>query len=97
MEQLGEEKFPKLVAYLNGPANRRVRTNNHVERTNRMFQLLEKVRYKWRRQRSLVRFAVLRLNEIWSKPAKANETSAPRAVKQRGSRPDAERRSCRAA
>src|SRR5512135_2509815 len=45
LEQLGEEKFPKLMAYLNNPVSRRVRTNNHVERTNRMFRFLEKVRY----------------------------------------------------
>src|SRR4051794_27497798 len=42
MEQLGEGKFPKLMAYLRGPASRRVRTNNHVERANRVFRLLEK-------------------------------------------------------
>lgn len=34
MEQLNEEKFPKIMAYLNSPAGERVRTNNHVERTN---------------------------------------------------------------
>src|SRR6185437_8352169 len=49
MEQIDGEKFPKLMAFLKNPANRRVRTNNHVERTNRMFRFLEKVRYKWRR------------------------------------------------
>jgi hypothetical protein len=65
MEQLNEEKFPKLMAYLNNPACRRVRTNNHVERTNRMFRFLEKVRYKWRRRRSLVRFVVMTLDEVW--------------------------------
>ena len=62
MEQLDEEKFPKLMAYLNNPVSRRVRTNNHVERTNRMFRFLEKVRYKWRRRRTLVRFVVLVLD-----------------------------------
>src|SRR5438874_12045872 len=35
LEQLNEEKFPKLMAYLNNPVCRRVRTNNHVERSNR--------------------------------------------------------------
>ena len=65
MEQLDAEKFPKLMAYLNGPAHRRVRTNNHVERTNRMFRFLEKVRYKWRRRRTLVRFVVLTLDRVW--------------------------------
>lgn len=68
MEQLNEEKFPKLMAYLKNPVSRRVRTNNHVERTNRMFRLLEKVRYKWRRRRTLVRFVVLTLDNIWKEP-----------------------------
>jgi transposase-like protein len=75
MEQLDEEKFPKLMAYLNGPASRRVRTNNHVERTNRLFRFLEKVRYKWRRRRTLVRFVVLKLDQVWS------HRSSPEAVK----------------
>ena len=65
MEQLVGEKFPKLMAYLKNPIVRRVRTNNHVERTNRMFRFLEKVRYKWRRRRTLVRFVVLTLDSIW--------------------------------
>jgi transposase-like protein len=66
MEQLDEEKFPKLMAYLNNPISQRVRTNNHVERTNRMFRFLEKVRYKWRRRKTLVRFVVLTLDDLWS-------------------------------
>jgi Transposase len=66
MEQFDEEKFPKLMAYLNSPVSQRVRTNNHVERTNRMIRFFEKVRYKWRRRRTLVRFVVLKLDEIWS-------------------------------
>jgi transposase-like protein len=81
MEQLNEEKFPKLMAYLKNPVSRRVRTNNHVERTNRMFRLLEKVRYKWRRRRTLVRFVVLTLDSIWrdrtAMRAKAAERSTP--------------------
>jgi hypothetical protein len=56
MEQLDDDKFPKLMAFLNNPLCQRVRTNNHVERTNRMFRFLEKVRYKWRRRKTLVRF-----------------------------------------
>ena len=65
MEQLNEEKFPKLMAYLNNPVCRRVRTNNHVERTNRLIRFLEKVRYKWRRRRTLVRFVVMTLDRVW--------------------------------
>jgi len=65
MEQLGEEKFTKLTAYLKNPLSQRVRTNNHVERTNRMIRFLEKVRYKWRRRKTLVRFVVLKLDVLW--------------------------------
>jgi hypothetical protein len=63
---LSAEKFPKIMAYLNNPVSQRVRTNNHVERTNRMIRFWEKVRYKWRRRKTLVRFVVLRLDRIWS-------------------------------
>jgi hypothetical protein len=55
---------------LNNPVSQRVRTNNHVERTNRTIRMLEKVRYKWRRRKTLVRFVVLRLDVIWSQWAK---------------------------
>jgi transposase-like protein len=79
MEVVCPEKFPKIMAYLNGPVGDRVRTNNHVERTNRMIRLLEKVRYKWRRRKTLVRFVVLRLDDIWSHwvPTEARETRSP--------------------
>jgi hypothetical protein len=53
------------MAYLKNPLSQRVRTNNHVERTNRMFRFLEKVRYKWRRRKTLVRFVVLKLDGTW--------------------------------
>jgi transposase-like protein len=81
IEQIGVEKFPKLMAYLNNPVSRRVRTNNHVERTNRMFRFLEKVRYKWRRRKTLVRFVVLTLDSVW------RERTATRAKTAEGSTP----------
>jgi transposase-like protein len=87
LDQLNEEKFPKLMAYLNNPLSRRVRTNNHVERTNRMFRFFEKVRYKWRRRRTLVRFVVLKLDDLWdnwSPPeAKPETTPEPNRDKRR--------------
>jgi hypothetical protein len=73
LEQIDEGKFAKLMAYLKNPLSQRVRTNNHVERTNRMFRFLEKVRYKWRRRKTLVRFVVLKLDLIWSEREKAQE------------------------
>ena len=64
------------MAYLKNPMGRRVRTNNHVERTNRMFRFLEKVRYKWRRRRTLVRFVVVTLDAIWRDWTPAEAKSA---------------------
>jgi hypothetical protein len=86
MEQLGPEKFPKIMAYLNNPISRRVRTNNHVERTNRMIRSLEKVRYKWRRRKTLVRFVVLRLDLIWSQrvAVRARTARSPRILRRPG-------------
>jgi transposase-like protein len=83
LEQLGPEKFPKIMAYLNNPISRRVRTNNHVERTNRMIRFLEKVRYKWRRRKTLVRFVVLRLDLIWSHwvAVRARKAKSPRSLR----------------
>lgn len=79
MEQLDAAKFAKLTAYLKAPADCQVRTNNHVERTNRMFRFLEKVRYKWRRRRTLVRFVVLKLDDVWRErlPDGRSATSSP--------------------
>ncbi len=87
IEQLSVEKFPKIMVYLNNPVSRRVRTNNHVERTNRMVRFWEKVRYKWRRRKTLVRFLVLRLDEIWSHwvPIQARDTESAKALRQRKS------------
>jgi transposase-like protein len=74
MEQVDAEKSLKLMAYLKNPLSRRVRTNNHVERTNRMFRFLEKVRYEWRRRKTLVRFVVLKLDGIWKERTTAQAT-----------------------
>jgi Transposase len=62
MNLLETEKFDKMVTFLECTQPARVRTNNHVERTNRKIRFDEKVRYKWRTQRSLDRFLRLRLD-----------------------------------
>ena len=66
LAMLSEDKFDKMIAFLRSPATKRVRTNNHVERTNRRLRHFEKVRYKWRRRRTIVRFVVLALDR-WHK------------------------------
>jgi hypothetical protein len=59
---LTPDKFDKMIAFLHSPAGQRVRTNNHVERVNRRLRYFEKVRYKWRRRRTIVRFIVLAID-----------------------------------
>jgi transposase-like protein len=73
LAMLSAEKFDKMIAYLHSPAAKRVRTNNHVERTNRRLRYFEKVRYKWRRRRTIVRFIVLAIDR-WHQTRTATET-----------------------
>src|SRR5207302_1030289 len=42
---LTEEKFTKTQAFLKQPTQKRLKTNNHVERANRRLRFDEKVRY----------------------------------------------------
>jgi hypothetical protein len=81
LEMVSEEKFAKMVAFVHSPAGQRVRTNNHVERVNRELRYLEKVRYKWRRRRTIVRFVVLALDR-WrqARPRDEQEAAAPTAA-----------------
>src|SRR5512132_884418 len=99
MDQLDEEKFPKLMMYLNNPLSRRVRTNNHVERTNRMFRFLERVRYKWRRRRTLVRVVVLTLDGIWKEwtPAETKRTDQSKTARCGKTQSHDRQQSCRVA
>lgn len=61
LQVLNKDNMTKLLSYLDSPASVRskVRTNNHVERCNRVLRYLEKVRYKWRRRRTIVRHVLL--------------------------------------
>jgi transposase-like protein len=71
MGLLNKEKFDKMIAFLDSPAGQRVRTNNHVERANRKIRFDEKVRYKFRSERSLGRFLRLRLDRLDRQPSTA--------------------------
>ncbi len=50
-----------------------------------MFRFLEKVRYKWRRRRTLVRFVVSKLDDVWGNwsPPEPKTTPQPKDVKRR--------------
>jgi hypothetical protein len=67
LEMLVPEQFTKMIAFLRSPVAKRVRTNNHVERANRKIRFWEKVRYKWRRRRTLIRFIILALDHWWKR------------------------------
>lgn len=75
MKMLEAGKFKKAVAFVYSPAAEKVRTNNHVERANRRFRFTEKLRYKWRRRKWVVRFVLLALDRWWSQAADAQAQS----------------------
>ena len=65
LAMLEATRFAKMVAFLKSPVAKQVRTNNHVERANRKLRYYEKVRYKWRRRRAIVRFLLLAIDRWW--------------------------------
>jgi hypothetical protein len=71
LELLAEPKLTKMMAFLGQPAGKRVRTNNHVERLNRRLRFAEKVRYRWRKRKWVVRWVVLLLDICWRQAASA--------------------------
>lgn len=77
LEVLSQENMVKLLAYLDSPSATRskVRTNNHVERCNRVLRYLEKVRYKWRRRKTIIRHLLLQFQN-WRKHRENTETLA---------------------
>jgi hypothetical protein len=79
MKMIETGKFAKAVAFVYSPAAEKVRTNNHVERVNRKFRFAEKVRYKWRRRKWVVRFVLLALDRWWRQVASAEPQADPTA------------------
>ena len=73
LEVLAEPKLSKAMAFLGQPAGSRVRTNNHVERLNRRLRFAEKVRYRWRKRKWVVRWVVLLLDGCWQQAAAADQ------------------------
>ena len=61
LEVLNKANMKKLIQYLDRDTGLRtkVRTNNHVERCNRVIRYLEKIRYKWRRRKTIIRHILL--------------------------------------
>jgi hypothetical protein len=84
LEVLAEPKLTKAMAFVQQPRGKQVRTNNHVERMNRRLRFAEKVRYRWRKRKWVVRWVVLLLDLCWQQAAKA-------AAADKGAKPSRER------
>lgn len=84
LHKLRREKFAKVITALDWTSRTRIRTNNHVERQNRVIRLKEKVRYGWRKRRTLVRFIVLSLDNRWQK--RKDSKDPPKRIKRRAKR-----------
>ncbi len=77
LEGLGKGKLEKTLAFLGQPTGGREKTNNHVERMNRKLRFDEKVRYKWRRRKSIVRWVLLRISRHIPKPKAQGQQPPP--------------------
>ena len=55
LKKLAKDKFEKMIVFLGWEHGER--TNNHVERNNRVFRMMQKTRYK-RRQTHTIRMAL---------------------------------------
>lgn len=84
LELLAEPKLTKAMAFVDQPRRKQVRTNNHVERMNRRLRFAEKVRYRWRKRKWVVRWVVLLLDGCWQQAAQA--AAAAKGAKQAGQR-----------
>jgi hypothetical protein len=84
LELLAEPKLTKAMAFVGQPSGRQVRTNNHVERLNRRLRFAEKVRYRWRQRKWVVRWVVLLLDVCWQQATEA--AAADKGAKQSGER-----------
>jgi hypothetical protein len=77
LDLLAEPKLTRMMAYVQTRKEKRQRTNNHVERMNRRLRFAEKVRYRWRRRRWVVRWVVLLLDVCWKTAAQPKANRQP--------------------
>ena len=76
LDLLAGPKLAKARAFVQQPAEAQVRTNNHVERLNRRLRFAEKVRYRWRKRKWVVRWVVLLLDVCWQEAAEVATVGA---------------------
>lgn len=76
LKMLDDDKFRKMIAFLRSPAATRSAHQQPRGCCNRRLRYWEKVRYKWRRRRTLVRFLVLALDHWWKNVLPAKQPAA---------------------
>jgi hypothetical protein len=84
LDLLAGPKLAKAMAFVQQPAEGQVRTNKHVERLNRRLRFAEKVRYRGRKRKWVVRGVVLLLDVCWQ--AAAVTAASGSGAKQAGER-----------
>jgi len=77
LDLLAEPKLTRVMAFVQTPKRQRQRTNNQVERMNRRLRFAERVRYRWRKRRWVVRWVVLLLDVCWQESTE-EKASRPR-------------------
>ena len=82
LDLLAGPKLVKAMAFVQQPAGGQVRTNNHVERMNRRLRFAEKVRYRWRKRRWVVRWVVLLLDVCWQQAGTGTKQPGERSPPQ---------------
>jgi transposase len=87
LKMLEAGKFKKAVAFVYSQTAEKVRTNNHAERANRRLRFWEKLRYKWRRRKWVVRFVLLGLDRWWQQATEAAAQADQAASAQRQEQP----------
>lgn len=80
LDLLAEPKLTRVMAFVKTRKRKRQRTNNHVERMNRGLRFAEKVRYRWRKRRWVVRWVVLLLDVCWKQVAQTKATGQPKRL-----------------
>ena len=59
LKKIGKDKFDKMIVFLGWENGQR--TNNHVERNNRVFRMIQKTRYKRRKPHTMAKALELEL------------------------------------
>ena len=80
LDLLAEPKLTRVMAFVKTRKEKPQRTNNHVERMNRRLRYAEKVRYRWRKRRWVVRWVVLLLDVCWKTAAQPKATGQPKRI-----------------